>query len=82
MLKLWTGKGLGFMEIYEQIFDYLKKISGLKSLNREHYLVADLHLSSKEIIDFAIYFFNISGKKISLAKDININEILNMCVND
>ena len=67
------------MEICEEIFEYLKKVSGISSLNRDLRLVSDLHLNSKEIINLAIYFFNISGKKISLSKDISIGEMLDMC---
>ena len=63
----------------EKILDYLKKVSGMKDIDKNWWLASDLHLNSKEIIDFAIYFFNISGKKLSLSRDFSIGEILSMC---
>ncbi len=63
----------------EKILDYLKKASGMLNLDKNWKLASDLHLSSKEIIDFSIYFFNISGKKLSLSRDFSIGEILDMC---
>lgn len=63
----------------KKILEYLKKVSGIKDIDKNWRLGGDLHLNSKEIIDFAIYFFNISGKKLSLVRDFSIGEILDMC---
>ena len=63
----------------KEIIDYLKKVSGMLTLDENWRLARDLHLNSKEIIDFSIYFFFLSGKKLSLSKDFSIGEILSMC---
>lgn len=67
------------MDITGKIMSYLEKTSGISLIKREHRLVSDLHLSSKEIIDFAIFFYGISEKKISFGRDLSVGEILQMC---
>lgn len=56
------------------IYDYLKRL-GLEEINSDDYLVKDLRLSSKEIVDFAIFIKIKFGVKIDLSKDMRLNEI-------
>lgn len=67
------------IEISEKLFNYLEDVSGITSLTENQRLVSDLHLNSKEIIDLAIFFYGIAGKKIAFGKDLSIKEILDMC---
>ncbi len=62
--------------VKEEALRYLEKISGISPISIKMYLISDLHLNSKEIIDFAIFFFHISGKKIPFGRDLSIQEIL------
>lgn len=62
--------------VKEEVLRYLEKISGLSPISIKMYLISDLHLNSKEIIDFAIFFFHISGEKIPFGRDLSIQEVL------
>ena len=59
-----------------EIYQYLKNVSGCDKILDEDYIVSDLRLSSKEIIDFAIFIFKLSNVKLSLKKDMRIKDIL------
>ncbi len=59
-----------------EIYQYLKNVSGCDKISDDDYIVSDLRLSSKEIIDFAIFIFKLSNVKLSLKKDMHIKDIL------
>lgn len=68
---------IGGESVYRnKIYQYLKKVSGCDEISDDDYIISDLRLSSKEIIDFAIFVFKFSNVKLSLKKDIRIKDIL------
>lgn len=61
---------------------YQKKLQHtlrMSPVEKEQHLSSDLHLSSKEIIDFAIFLYGISEKKIGFGHDLSVGEILKIC---
>ncbi|MCF0125075.1 MAG: hypothetical protein HUJ68_04850 [Clostridia bacterium] len=66
------------MQFYDSVCDYLIKVSGVREILGETRIISDLHLNSKEIIDFAIFIFNISGIKIEFGKDLSVKMILDL----
>ncbi len=67
------------MSVSEKITAYLEDVSGISPVEKEQHLSSDLHLSSKEIIDFAIFLYGISEKKIGFGHDLSVGEILKIC---
>lgn len=58
----------------EVIYSYLKDL-GIEEPNQNDYLVKDLRLSSKEIVDFAV-FIKVNFKvKMDLSKDMRLIEV-------
>lgn len=57
------------------IYDYLKDNLGIDEVSDNDYLMKDIRLSSKEIVDFAIFISMSFKVKIGFSKDIKLGEV-------